>query len=458
MIWSSRRRKRHTIKRNGAWHADVTSITAERSAQWGRDLNSRFLHAAGKKAALIGRIVATAICVVAFVVMGQASASASATDTPTEKLLAYAARIVGDDARTRIVLDFDAKPDFEVRYIASPDRIVIDLPATAFGFSADALAPTGLFSDIRFGSMDDSSARLVLTAARPARLVTAQAVPNEDGKGFRLVLDAELVPQQDFEALVKAQAWTPAATPLPIDPSQTPVDPATSEFVIAIDAGHGGIDTGATGTGSKTAEKDITLAFAKVLHDKLGKEPGIRAVLTRDTDRFLSLSERVVVARQKGAQLLISLHADTLRQSDIRGATVYTISDKASDHMAAQLAERENFSDTLGGVELPAETAEVNDILLDLTRRETQAFSISLAQAVVGSFEGQISLINNPHRHAGFRVLQAPDMPSILLELGFLSNKDDEKLLLDPVWREKVADLLVEAVRRYRAPLVANGG
>ncbi|MDH4440662.1 MAG: N-acetylmuramoyl-L-alanine amidase, partial [Rhizobium sp.] len=148
----------------------------------------------------------------------------------------------------------------------------------------------------------------------------------------------------------------------------------------------------------------------------------------------------------------------TLRQSDIRGATVYTISDKASDHMAAQLAERENFSDTLGGVELPAETAEVNDILLDLTRRETQAFSISLAQAVVGSFEGQISLINNPHRHAGFRVLQAPDMPSILLELGFLSNKDDEKQLLDPVWRDKVADLLVEAIRRYRAPLLANGG
>lgn len=407
---------------------------------------------------MIGRIVLTVVCFLSVSVVGQGAANASGTDQSAEKLLAYSARIAGDDARTRIVLDFDQKPDFEVRYIASPDRIVIDLPATAFGFSADALAPTGLFSDIRFGSMDDRSARLVLTAARPARLVTAEAVQNEDGKGFRLVLDAELVPQQDFVALVSAQAWTPAASPPPIDPAQTPVDPAASEFVIAIDAGHGGIDTGATGAASKTAEKDITLAFAKVLYEKLGKQAGIRAVMTRDTDRFLSLSERVVIARQKGAQLLISLHADTLRQSDIRGATVYTISDKASDHMAAQLAERENFSDTLGGVEMPAETAEVNDILLDLTRRETQAFSISLAQAVVGSFEGQISLINNPHRHAGFRVLQAPDMPSILLELGFLSNKDDEKLLLDPAWRDKVADLLVEAIRRYRAPLVANGG
>lgn len=434
------------------------SITADRSARWGWDLNSGFLYAVGNRVAMIGRIVLTVVCFLSVSAVGQGSANASGADQSTEKLLAYSARIAGDDARTRIVLDFDQKPDFEVRYIASPDRIVIDLPATAFGFSADALAPTGLFSDIRFGSMDDRSARLVLTAARPARLVTAEAVQNEDGKGFRLVLDAELVPQQDFVALVAAQAWTPAASPPPIDPAQTPVDPAASEFVIAIDAGHGGIDTGATGAASKTAEKDITLAFAKVLYEKLGKQAGIRAVMTRDTDRFLSLSERVVIARQKGAQLLISLHADTLRQSDIRGATVYTISDKASDHMAAQLAERENFSDTLGGVAMPAETAEVNDILLDLTRRETQAFSISLAQAVVGSFEGQISLINNPHRHAGFRVLQAPDMPSILLELGFLSNKDDEKLLLDPAWRDKVADLLVEAIHRYRAPLVANGG
>jgi N-acetylmuramoyl-L-alanine amidase len=422
-------------------------------------LNSEFLHAADRKAISTGRIVVAILWLVSLVLVGQGAALASATDTPTEKLLAYSARIAGDDARTRIVIDFDQKPDFEIRYIASPDRIVIDLPATAFGFAAETLAPTGLFSDIRYGSMDDASARLVLTAARPARLVTAEAMANEDGKGYRLVLDAELVPQQDFAALVAAQAWTPSeAPPQPIDPAQMPAASAASDFVIAIDAGHGGIDTGATGATSKTAEKDITLAFAKELHEKLGSEPGIRTVLTRDTDRFLSLSERVVVARQKGAQLLISLHADTLRQGDIRGATVYTISDKASDHMAAQLAERENFSDTLGGVALPAETAEVNDILLDLTRRETQAFSISLAQAVVGSFEGQISLINNPHRHAGFRVLQAPDMPSILLELGFLSNKDDEKLLLDPAWREKVADLLVEAVKRYRAPLVANGG
>ncbi|WP_307377710.1 N-acetylmuramoyl-L-alanine amidase [Peteryoungia aggregata] len=397
--------------------------------------------------------------VVSPVVLVAAGANAVTAEPSDNRLVAYAARIAGDEARTRIVLDFDRAPTVEARYIANPDRIVVDLPATAFAFAEKDLQATGLFSDIRYGSMDATSARLVLTAARPARLVTAEVVVNEDGNGYRLVLDAELVPQQDFAALVSAQAWARPDENAAAPATVAITTPAVDEFVIAIDAGHGGIDAGATGASTKTAEKDITLAFARILNEKLKGQPGIRAVMTRDTDKFLSLSERVLIARQKGAGLLISLHADTLRQAEIRGATVYTISDKASDHMAAQLAERENFSDTIGGVVLPNETeAEVNDILLDLTRRETQAFSIAMAQAVVGSFEGQISLINNPHRHAGFRVLQAPDVPSILLELGFLSNKEDEKLLLDPVWRDRVADLLVEAIKRYREPALANGG
>ncbi len=184
----------------------------------------------------------------------------------------------------------------------------------------------------------------------------------------------------------------------------------------------------------------------------------LRVVLTRDKDEFLSLSQRVQLARNRGAKLFISLHADTLKQKDIRGATVYTISDKASDHLAASLAERENLSDEIAGVPLDNGPAEVADILIDLTRRETQAFSVNLARSVVTSFEGQITLINNPHRHAGFRVLQAPDVPSVLLELGFLSNPEDEKLLLDPAWRAKVAERIATAVGQYRATVVANGG
>lgn len=386
---------------------------------------------------------------------GQAEASASA-----DPLAAYAARIVGDRARTRIVLEFDRRPEIAVRYIAKPDRIVVDLPSTVFTFNAADLEARGLFRDIRFGSVDVDSARLVLTAERPARLVSSDVIANEDGQGYRLVLDAEMATQQEFDKLVQDQTWTAASA----DTSSlaqrgdrvTPV-PAGA-FVIAIDAGHGGIDAGASGATTKTPEKEITLAFAKALAERLKAEQGIEAFLVREGDEFLSLSERVTIARQRGANLLISFHADTLRQNDIRGATVYTISDKASDRMAADLAERENLSDTVGGVSLSSEPAEVSDILLDLTRRETQAFSIALADSVVKSFEGQVQLINNPHRYAGFRVLQAHDVPSILLELGFLSNKDDEKLLLDPAWRTKIADLLAFAIQKYRVPAVANGG
>ncbi len=391
------------------------------------------------------------------------SAAFAAQADAADPLAVYAARIVGDRARTRIVLEFDRKPEIAVRYIARPDRIVVDLPSTVFTFPEADLEARGLFRDIRYGSMDANSARLVLTAERPARLVASEVKANESGAGYRLVLDAEMVSQQDFEKLVNDQSWMTAsvdatATAQRGDRVGQSQPAAPGAFVIAIDAGHGGIDAGATGAATKTQEKEITLAFAKALFDRLKGEPGIEAFLVREGDEFLSLSERVTIARQRGANLLISFHADTLRQSNIRGATVYTISDKASDRMAADLAERENLSDAVGGVSDSGEPAEVTDILLDLTRRETQAFSISMADSVVRSFEGQVALINNPHRYAGFRVLQAHDVPSILLELGFLSNKEDEKLLLDPAWRVKIADLLAAAIRRYRLPVVANGG
>ncbi|WP_092752287.1 N-acetylmuramoyl-L-alanine amidase [Rhizobium aethiopicum] len=376
-----------------------------------------------------------------------------------DPLLAYGARIIGDDARTRIVIDFDREPRFSVHYIANPERIVVDLPATAFGFPAKDLAARGLFRDIRYGKMDEESARIVLTTARPVKLSLAKVQADEAGRGHRLVLDAEMIDKQAFAELVKTQSWDDRAEAAQTTSAiPTPEKAAPGDFVIAVDAGHGGIDTGAIGVDTKTEEKQVTLAFAKALADRLNKEPGIKAILTRSDDEFLSLSQRVLIARQNHAGLFISLHADALKQKEIRGATVYTISDKASDKLAADLAERENLSDQIAGKETVAEPPEVADILLDLTRRETQAFSISLAESVLNSFKDQVGTINNPHRHAGFRVLQAPDVPSILLELGFLSNADDEKLLLDETWRGRIADLLTEAVKRYRTGVVANGG
>ncbi len=391
-----------------------------------------------------------------------ARAHATETEPATgegEKLLAFSARIAGDDARTRVVIDFDGKPEFSAHYVASPERIVIDLPATAFGFPAADLSARGLFKDIRYGTMGQGSARIVLTGIRPVRLVLAEVQKNE-GHGYRLVLDAEMTTPKAFADLVAQQKWVQPQSGSAIEGlGASARDPATDGvFTIAVDAGHGGIDTGAMGATSKTPEKEITLAFAETLAARLNQEKGVKAFLTRDSDTFLSLSERVTLARQGGADLFISLHADTLGQKNIRGATVYTLSDTASDRMAAALAARENLSDQLAGYSIESGPPEIADILLDLARRETQAFSISLAERVVKSFDGQIGLINNPHRQAGFQVLRAPDMPSILLELGFLSNPADEALLLDPAWRQKVADRMADAVGRYRAETVAGGG
>ena len=369
-------------------------------------------------------------------------------------MLAFAARVAGDDARTRIVIDFEKKPEFSVHYVSGPERVIVDLPATAFGFPAEDLSARGLFKDIRYGTMDESSARIVLTAKKPVKLVMADVQPNDNGS-YRLVLDAEMTSKDTFADLVKTQNWQ-----LPIVPAPDPLATTQKDnvFIVAVDAGHGGIDAGATGLGSKILEKTITLAFARSLADKLNKVDGVKAFLTRDDDTFLSLSERVMVARQGRADLFISLHADTLSQKDIRGATVYTLSDKASDRMAENLANRENLSDQLAGYSIQSGPPEVADILLDLTRRETQAFSIALATDVVKSFEGQVGLINNPHRYAGFQVLRAPDIPSVLLELGFLSNPDDEKLLIDETWRNKLTDRIADAVRRYRQGLGQAAG
>ncbi len=375
-----------------------------------------------------------------------------------EPLIANQARIIGDEARTRIVLDFAEEPEFDIHYLDSPARIVVDFPAVNFAFPASALAPTGLFSDIRFGSMGQDSARIVLTAKKPVQVAVAETKKGEDGTSFRFVLDAEITTKAKFAELVKEQQWR---APAPVSTAAITPDDKTSrqtDFVIAVDAGHGGIDAGASGGVTGTEEKVITLTFAKELVERMNREPGIKAFLTRDSDTFLALSERVTIARQNNANLFISLHADTLKQKGIRGATVYTLSDRASDRRAQELAERENKSDQIAGVAASSEPPEVADILLDFTRRETQAFSVTLAENIVSSFEGQVGLINNPHRYAGFMVLRAHDVPSVLLELGFLSNPEDEKLLLDAEWRKKVADTLATAVGRYRTKAMANGG
>ncbi|WP_425602979.1 N-acetylmuramoyl-L-alanine amidase [Hoeflea prorocentri] len=374
----------------------------------------------------------------------------SATERkPAESLVAFDFRAAGDEVRTRIVMEFEQKPEFSYHLLASPHRLVVDLPETVFGFDEKVVEPRGLLSEIRYGAMAPGRSRVVFTAIGPVKAEMAEIRKNETDGTYRLVFDIAAASDREFEALVNQQDWEIRTGSGDDDVPEVAPD-ADKPFTVAIDPGHGGIDTGAKGRGG-TQEKDITLAVSKALKTALESETDMKVVLTRNDDRFISLGERVRLARKAAADLFVSIHADSIRVRGVRGATVYTLSDKASDDMARQLAARENRSDLIAGLSLEDEPDTVADILIDLTRRETQVFSIGLARAVIDAFDGSVKLINNPIRSAGFRVLQAPEVPSVLVELGYLSNVEDEKLLTDPKWREQIASLLVEAISAYRA-------
>ncbi|KGF67492.1 hypothetical protein LL06_21975 [Hoeflea sp. BAL378] len=379
-----------------------------------------------------------------------APARAAPDDAGTSRHVAIAARIAGDDNRVRLVLDFERKPDFALRYLENPDRVVIDLPETVFAFPDDALQPRGLVSSLRYGSSGEGRARMVFELAAPARMELVEATEEAEGSIHRLVFDAVAIDRAAFSTRVAESVWSDSAK----DPAKTDASPSDT-LTIVIDAGHGGIDGGAEGPAG-SMEKDVTLAFAEAFKAALEQEDGIRVAMTRTDDSFLSLSARVRKAREEQADLLISLHADSINIKSLRGATVYTLSDKASDALAQSLADQESGDEAIVGASLDDAPEAVAAILVDLARTETRVFSTGLARQVLQSFEGQVKLINNPLRHAGFRVLQAPDVPSVLVEMGYLSNREDEKLLTDEEWRQDTARLLAQSVQNYRKTILAG--
>ncbi|MBA8842902.1 N-acetylmuramoyl-L-alanine amidase [Ochrobactrum sp. RH1CCR137] len=378
------------------------------------------------------------------------SASVYAADRVTSPLAALTFRMAGDDLRTRIVVMFDREPKLSTLLLDNPHRLVVDLPETRFGFDEKSLEPRGLVSRVRYGLVGKGRSRLILTLRGPFKVEDLRVLKNESASGYRLVADIVATSDREFADQLQGRKEITSST----DRDEKPVEAASQNgtarpFTIMIDPGHGGIDSGAESL-SGIKEKDLTLAFGQELRDRLAQDKNIKVLMTREDDTFLRLSERVRIARQHEADLFISIHADTINQHDIRGATVYTISDKASDSVARAMAERENKSDTLAGA-APEEQPEVTDILLDLTRRETHTFSLSFAEKVIHSLQGQVNLINNPHRFAGFQVLRAPDVPSVLIEIGYLSNAEDEKLISNPEWRKKLADRLAIAIKAFEA-------
>ena len=371
--------------------------------------------------------------------------------------IASEARLGGDAQRTRLVVDLSRTTEVAAFTLADPYRVVIDLPQVTFQLPArTGENGRGLIKAFRYGLVMQGGSRIVVDAAGPVRVDKAFVLDAVDGQPARLVLDLVSIDRASFMRNLALEA-RPRRAP-ETKPAEVVKRGNDGRPLIVLDPGHGGPDTG-TVAASGEMEKTIVLEFAQALSEKLEKSGKYRVTMTRTDDRFVPLGERVRMARQQGAALFVSIHADALasrHEADVRGATVYTVSDTASDDEAARLAEDENKADAIAGVDLSSEPEEVADILIDLTQRETKNFSAHFARAVVGELKSAAKLHKNPIKSAGFKVLKAPDVPSVLIELGYVSNKQDLKLMTSETWRARTSDALAQAVNTYFSTRLAG--
>ncbi len=371
--------------------------------------------------------------------------------------IAQDARVAGDHERTRFIADLSRKVDVHVFALASPYRVIVDAPDVNFQMPEGiGKEKRGLITAYRYGLFAPGKSRIVIDVAGPFLIDKAFVLEPRDDQPARLVIDLVPTDEKTFQAKLKeaGPAEEESSAPMPL-PEPAPRAP-DAKPVIVLDPGHGGIDPG-TSSADGVTEKEVVLAFAKSLKTKLEATGRYDVYLTREDDTFLPLRERVEFAQKKGANLFLSIHADYFPQATEKaaGATVYTLSEEASDEEAKELAAKENFSDVLAGVALPNDSDEVvANILIDLAQRETQNRSTVFARSIVGELAG--NLHTRKLRSAGFRVLKAPDVPSVLLELGFLSNPDDEKHLMSDAWRDRMGNSIVEAIDGYFAKRVAR--
>lgn len=384
--------------------------------------------------------------------LGAVSPLCAAPASPAMRPVATDSRLAGDDQRTRLVIDLSASTEIKAFVLADPYRVVIDLPEVAFQLpEKTGEQGRGLITAYRYGVFAPGRSRIVVDVKKPVAIDKAFVLDAVDGQPARLVLDLTPTDRKSFLKSVSMAGDTTAPTASPVA-----VKDIADLPVVVIDPGHGGVDPGAAGP-DDVREKDIVLEFARRLKDKIEASGRRKVVLTRDDDTFISLPGRVKVARDNAAALFLSIHADTLTDPfGVRGATVYTLSDKASDKEAERLAEKENRADMIAGVDLSDEPEEVAGILFELTRRETRNFTTQFAKHLVRDLKTAAKLNKNPLRSAGFRVLKAPDVPSVLLELGYLSSKEDAKLLMSDAWREQATDAVASAVDRYFETRIAG--
>ena len=386
------------------------------------------------------------------------SVTAFAASAP-KQAVANDARVAGDRERTRFIADLSRQVDVHVFALGNPYRVIVDAPDVSFQMPEGiGKEKRGLVTAYRYGLFAPGKARIVLDVAGPFLIDKAFVLEPRDDQPARLVVDLVPTDEKTFLAKLKETKSPEAETgPPPALPQATSRAP-DAKPVVVLDPGHGGVDPG-TSSAAGITEKEVVLTFARTLKAKLEATGRYEVYLTRDDDTFLPLRERVEFAQKKGAGLFLSIHADYFpnKVDKATGATVYTLSEEASDEEARALAAKENFSDALAGVDLPSNSDEVlANILIDLAQRETQNRSVVFARSIVGELANKGTLHTKRLRSAGFRVLKAPDVPSVLLELGFLSNPDDEKRLTSEDWRDRTAQAVAESIETYFAKRVAR--
>jgi N-acetylmuramoyl-L-alanine amidase len=424
------------------------------------------------------------------------------------------ARLAGDAKQTRFVLDLDRTVQFRAFALADPYRVVVDMPQVNFRLPAGAgTAGRGLVKGFRYGLVMPGGSRIVIDLAGPAKVTNSYVLEAANGQPPRLVVDLEEVARANFvqsqgtlqgppqaaspgalpgisqeisqgisqgtsqgissgaslgttQATSQAMAGRPelkpgisdfhAAISVPETAPAQPAAPPDPRPVVVIDPGHGGVDNG-TQSGTEV-EKIVVLTFGLALRDRLEKSGKYHVVMTRTDDTFIPLGDRVRVARTQSAALFVSIHADALPkgEGDAQGATIYTLSDHATDAQAESLAEAENRADAIGGVNLTDEPTDVADILIDLAQRETRTFSNRFARLLMGEMKNTARMHKHPLKSAGFKVLKAPDVPSVLVELGYVSNKSDMENLVSEGWRNRIVGSMAKAVDVFLAKRLAT--
>jgi N-acetylmuramoyl-L-alanine amidase len=378
------------------------------------------------------------------------------------------ARLAGDAKQTRFVLDLDKAIQFRAFALADPYRVVVDIPQVSFRLAAGTgTAGRGLIKAFRYGLVMPGGSRIVFDLTGPAKIANSYVLDAANGQPPRLVLELEQVDRTSFvQSLAGSRPelrpaiadGANAAVAAEAAAAPKPAAPPDLRPVVVIDPGHGGIDNGTQSSGE--SEKNLVLGFGLALRDRIEKSGKYRVVMTRTDDTFIPLADRVRIARNQSAALFVSIHADALprREGDAQGATIYTLSDRASDAEAERLAEVENKADAIGGVNLTEEPTEVADILIDLAQRETRTFSHRFARLLMGEMKSTVRMHKHPLKSAGFKVLKAPDVPSVLIELGYVSNKGDLEHLVSENWRSRTVGSMAQAIDAFFAKRLATAG